>query len=624
MSGDLEQVRSELKRLGYLSHGLERYLLQDALRPQRPARTLAHLTLKVALPAGLVLALAAAFALAAANGNLTATPFDLLALVVHLVPPAVLAAAGAFLALAGVVMLVLRLSHVRRIEALSLAAAVAAVVGLLALAAPRAADLFAGSRPWQVAALAAGLPVVAYVLVKLVNHGLLSLAIRLSDATPRWRLFSRRWASLAVLAAGFLLTLPTVLAARRGTPPPAPALPTTAGERVLLVGIDGVLAQEIDYLLAIGDLPVLGRLAGMGSVGGVGGAVLRYARAEEPPAAFWTSVATGLPSPDHGVAALDTFRPRGVATPLARVGPLRPYFAEIAVPLGLAEHRALLANRRRAWAVWELAARGGAPVVAVDWWATFPAAPLPGLIVAHGAYQLLPEDTEAAAGAVAPGAARAGLTELRAAVAGAAPRELAAALPAAAGEGGLRARDRPRPFLPRGVRAGPRGQAPRRRPLPAGPRHRGRRLDRRRRGLRRPGARRAGRDRPADRRSARRRGDGGGRRRPRPPRRPARHGRTGHPLAARRLRQPPGRRDPHRAGGGRRRPAARARPAAERGAAGAASGLPLGAAGRHGEHLRRARRPTPAGTGGGRVPREPAVAGVSVGLEAILAMEVAR
>jgi hypothetical protein len=49
----------------------------------------------------------------------------------------------------------------------------------------------------------------------------------------------------------------------------------------------------------------------------------------------------------------------------------------------------VLANRRHAFTLWELAARGGRAVSAVNWWSTYPAEPLPGLVVAHGAYQLL-------------------------------------------------------------------------------------------------------------------------------------------------------------------------------------------------------------------------------------------
>src|SRR6185503_19481281 len=159
-----------------------------------------------------------------------------------------------------------------------------------------------------------------------------------------------------------------------------------------------------------------------------GGRVFRYAREEEPPASFWTAVATGIPGPDHGVSSLDSFRPLGVRTPLARSGPLRAWWSRVEVPLGLAEYRPVLANRRRAFTVWELASRGGEPSLAVNWWATFPAEALPaGLVVAHGAYQLLGERGE---GALAPEAARGEMAALAAAAArGGADRRLAAALP---------------------------------------------------------------------------------------------------------------------------------------------------------------------------------------------------
>ncbi|HVS00209.1 MAG TPA: hypothetical protein VMW27_26515 [Thermoanaerobaculia bacterium] len=426
--GDLDSVRSELRRLGYLDHGFERFLLQDALRPRRPLPTLLRLTAKVGLLAGLALAFALALALAVANGNLNAPPLqafqDLAALFLHLFPPIAAAVAAMFLALCGLVLLTIRLYHVRRVEALSLAAAVAAGAAGLLLALGSARGLLAESGVPQLLLFAVAAPVAIYALVKLVYHGLLTLTIRFTEAAPPGRLFSRRWISLAILAAAFLLTLPPVLAARRGGIPAAQSLPTGPGERVVLVGIDGVLPEEVDYLLRRGDLPALGGLVRQG------GRVLRYRREVEPPASFWTEVATGLPSPEHGVVALDSFLPLGVRTPLARSGPLRSWWSRVGVPLGLAEYRPVLANRRRAFTVWELASRGGEPVLAVNWWATFPAETLPGLVVAHGAYQLL---AEGAQGAVAPEAERPWVTaEARAARAESRPVVAAALSPAAA------------------------------------------------------------------------------------------------------------------------------------------------------------------------------------------------
>src|SRR4051794_29834438 len=130
----LEGVRSELRRLGYLDHRFERFLLQDALRSRQTAGTLLLLTAKVGLLSGLALALVLALALGPPNGNLSATPLDLAPLFLPLFLPISLAAGLAFLALCGVILLVIRLYHVRRIEALSLAMSLVAGVGVLALA----------------------------------------------------------------------------------------------------------------------------------------------------------------------------------------------------------------------------------------------------------------------------------------------------------------------------------------------------------------------------------------------------------------------------------------------------------------------------------------------------------
>jgi hypothetical protein len=394
---ELDRVRSELRRLGYLDHGFERFLLQDALRPRAPLGTVLRLTARVALLAGGVTAAALALALVAANGGFSTsptTPLDVVALFLHLFPPISAAAGLGFLVLCGLVLLVLRLYPVRRIEAVSLAVAAAAGVSALALALWWARELVQeGHRPLLIV-LAVAAPVAVTALVRLVYQGLLTLAIRFTDSTPRGSLFSRRGLGMAILAAAFLLTVPAVLSARRETPPAPPTLPLAPGDRVLLLGIDGVLPEEADYLLAVGDLPNLGRLAKQG------GRIWRYRRdAAEPPASFWTAVATGIPGPDHGVTSLDSFRPLGVETPLARNGPLRLWWSRVEVPLGLAEYRPVLANRRRAFTVWELASRGGGPVLAVNWWGTFPAEPLPGLVVAHGAFQLLEEGAQ---GAIAP------------------------------------------------------------------------------------------------------------------------------------------------------------------------------------------------------------------------------
>ncbi|MFY9819914.1 MAG: hypothetical protein WAM82_00925 [Thermoanaerobaculia bacterium] len=418
---DLDGVRSELRRLGYLDRGFERFLLQDALKPRQTARALLGLIVKVGLLAGLALAAALSLALAVANGSLTASPLDLFVLVLHLFPPLALTTGLAFLALCGVILLVIRLTHVRRIETLSLVVALAAGAGVLALALQLGREVLSEGRLEQVAVLVLATPPVVYLLIKLVYQGLLSLAIRFTEEAPLGRLFSRRWLGFAIVLSVALLTLPAVVLARRAPAPAPAALPTGPGERVLLLGIDGVLPEEIDYLMTLGELPELTRLAHEGRV-------LSYRRRAEPPASFWTAVATGVPGPDHGVTSLDSFLPLGCRTPLAKSGPLRAWWSGVEVPLGLAEHRPILANRRRAFTVWELASRGGDPALAVNWWATYPAEPIPGLVVAHGAYQLLREKAD---GAVAPKSETAAIAAAASGVPGNGDPRLVAALPPA-------------------------------------------------------------------------------------------------------------------------------------------------------------------------------------------------
>lgn len=339
-----------------------------------------------------------ALVLAAVNGNLAATPFDLVPLFLHLLVPAALGAGVAFLLLSSLLLAVLTFYPVRRIETLSLVTAVLAGSAVAALLAARLLEMTEGSTGVAglvTAALVSALVVAA--VVKVVHGALLALAMRWTRAVPERRAISRRSVAVALVVVAGLLLLPPLLAARQEPPPPPVSLPSAPGERVLLVGVDGVLGEELDYLLAAGRLPAARRLLDNG------GRLFSYPRPAGPPATFWATVATGHDAAEHGVSSLDSFRPLGVSTPLARSGPLRHYWSQVAVPLGLAEYRPVLSSRRDVFTLWELAAHGGAPVVAVDWWSTFPADPLPGLVVAHGGYQLL---EEGATGAVAPEARR--------------------------------------------------------------------------------------------------------------------------------------------------------------------------------------------------------------------------
>ncbi len=381
---ELELARRELQRLGYLSHRVERFLLRDALAPVGEPRAIALLALKVGLLVGSLLALANTLALALANDLLSAAPSDLLPLFLHLLPPLVVAAALGFVAVVAGFLFALKLFPRRSLEWLILGVTFIATALLFGWAIFRASDLLLGLPRWQRVVAGLALPLVAAAVAKLLANGLLSIAIRLTRMTPRERLVSRKTILAVTLAILALVSGAALLVPQRELVAAPSALPSTAGERVLLVGIDGILGEEFDYLLARGSLPGLARLVHDGGI------VASYRRGSGiEPAEFWTTIATGVGGARHGVRAVDSFRPLGLTTTLARNGPWRVWWSGVAQPLGLAEHRPLLANRRTAFTFWELAARGGAPAVAVDWWATFPPEPLAGLVISHGAYHLL-------------------------------------------------------------------------------------------------------------------------------------------------------------------------------------------------------------------------------------------
>ena len=418
----LEIARRELQRLGYLSHRVERFLLRDALEPVGEPRALALLAAKVGLLAGMLLALANTLALASANSLFANSPVDLLPLFLHLLPPLVVAAAVGFVAVVAGFLFALKLFPRRSLEWLILGVTFLATSLLFGWAVLRASDLLLELPRWQRVVAGLALPLGAVAVAKLLANGLLSIAIRLTRLTPRERLVSRKTIVTVTFATLALVSAVAVVAPQRA-PPAAPAsLPGSAGERVVLLGLDGILAEEFDYLLARGSLRTMARLVDGGAV------VASYRRtAEVEPAEFWTTVATGVGGARHGVRAFDSFRPLGLETALARSGPWRAWWSRVALPLGLAEHRPLLANRRTAFTFWELSARGGAPAAVVDWWATFPPVPLAGLVVSHGAFQLL---LDGHPGAVAPADRTADLARLaRAIEPGPAGATLAAALP---------------------------------------------------------------------------------------------------------------------------------------------------------------------------------------------------
>lgn len=441
---NLEEVRSELQRLGYLDRRMERYLLQDAFRPEAPGRTVLLLTAKIAFLTGLPAALLATLGVAASGGHFEASPFDVLPLFLHLLLPSLLLVGGAFLLLALLLVALLRLTHFRRIEASAFAlaalAAAAAVLSLVVFGHEARAGL---PDVWALLALLL-LPAIGYGVLRTVHDGLLGLAIRLAEDAPERPLGWRRALVGLFLVATFVIGLPVFFAVRQVPPVDPSSLPMAAGDRVLLIGVDGVLAPELKFLLGEGELPALARHLGQGAV------LLPYSRPALAPSDFWTTVATGIESPHHGMQSLDGYRPAGMTRPLLRATWLRPWWRFL-VRLGLAEYRPVMAGERRVFTFWELLGRGGLTSLVINWWGTFPVEPLAGRHLAHGAYQLLDRP-----GSLSPAEWQPGLTALRreAKLPPGLERGLVAALGAEKAERLLEGALRPDVFYRQALRAG--------------------------------------------------------------------------------------------------------------------------------------------------------------------------
>lgn len=416
---ELERVRAQLKELGYLSHRVDRLLLQDALRPAEAWRATLRLAVRIGILASVPVGAVAALALGLSNRLFDHDPLGLVPLWLHLALPSALVATGLFLALGALELVVLSRAKAARLDRLS--GALTAVGGLGAAAVVvsvmRRGTLAAEPAALIALALVAGL--AGYAALTLLRGGLLALAVARTGRAPVLRRAGSWVVAAGALLAAVLVVAPAVVASRAPTRPKVDQLPSGPGVASVLLGVDGVLPEELDYLMQSGRLPALAAL---------GATRMTYLRPDGPPASLWTSVATGVTPEVHEVRAVDGFRPAGVGYALAVPAPLRTWWESTMVPLGVVEHRPALSSRRSSAFVWELVARGGRPVVVAGWWSTYPAAPLAGALIAHGASQLLGGGTTA--GIASDAAALELLREVEADVEASALPELLRGLPA--------------------------------------------------------------------------------------------------------------------------------------------------------------------------------------------------
>ena len=157
-------------------------------------------------------------------------------------------------------------------------------------------------------------------------------------------------------------------------PPPAPEIARAVhpGRPVLFVGLDGADWELLDDYMASGVMPNLASLAREGRTG-----VLETIHPPLSPL-VWTTMMTGASPLEHGILDFTRRNPR--------TGTLEP----------------ITSGERLVPAVWNMARDGGKSVAVFGLWATWPAEPVRGLLVADRFSSFTSTDHEPPPGAVYP------------------------------------------------------------------------------------------------------------------------------------------------------------------------------------------------------------------------------
>jgi len=265
-----------------------------------------------------------------------------------------------------------------------------------------------GRRPRMALLLAAGLPLLAGLgleggrIVRAYGNRLALLgeptswAFVLATAFVLLALLlARRLPLLAALPGAALVVLLAAVAVEEGTGVerrpreeldavlrPAAAV-TPSPRRLLIFGVDGLDPRVLEELMAAGELPSFRRLAERGTLL----PLATYQPTLSP--LVWNTIATGWPWRQHGVGDFTVvvlpFAPRPVFLTTTFMERLWPAASRLLG--GGATTRYLVSSyQRRRRVFWDVFGQAGIPCAVVDWWASHPARPFPGILASDQAF----------------------------------------------------------------------------------------------------------------------------------------------------------------------------------------------------------------------------------------------
>jgi hypothetical protein len=208
---------------------------------------------------------------------------------------------------------------------------------------------------------------------------LAAAAIALCAVPARRARIARRALAALAVASALIAFLPERATGATHVPAPRPVRSRDAAARLLVFGIDGADWKLIDKLIARGDLPTIAALRRRGAWGDL--ETLFPTRSP----AVWTTIATGQPPDRHGVDSFTSPRVAGIQGVFRhRQRPRGIGFGWLNTILeerGFIVDGPITSSTRRVPALWNLASEAGSPIAVVDWWATWPAEPVLGVVV---------------------------------------------------------------------------------------------------------------------------------------------------------------------------------------------------------------------------------------------------
>lgn len=385
----VDDLRQQLRALGYLDAGVDRFVLGPAKSARRPWAIAALAASRIGLIAGALLGPAAALGIAARLPGLITGPRD--ACVIASYFGLLFAVAAAVISFAASMLVAILPVSALTGRARLVSRAAGTLVGAASLvyltfwwriATP---DIGTFSWTWTLFALA-----IAAAISLLLGHvtAITAFAVLMARTGASLVMHPRRSATRLTLVAGTLAFAGASVLLLLITPetlrePVRPALAVVSpGLRIKVVAIDGFDPAVLEKLRAEGRTPTLARLAGRGTVQLTTDDVRDPARA-------WMTVATGQPPEVHGVHGLETRRVAGLQGAVS-AGPTRlGQTLRSATDLVRLTRPAIASGTElRSKTFWEVAADAGLRAAVVNWWATWPAdssGPNPPIVVSDRA-----------------------------------------------------------------------------------------------------------------------------------------------------------------------------------------------------------------------------------------------